>query len=87
MPQAVVTHFGEASSKQASEAMYLQLYRSKVQFYRKFGGETRANRFKRLLRLAYLPRLATATIAASLSPRLARRAQIYYRLLTELSSW
>lgn len=86
-PQAVVTHFGEASSKQVAEAMYLQLYRSKVQFYRKFGGETRANRFKRLLRLAYLPRLATATIAASLSPRLARRAQIYYRLLTELSSW
>ncbi len=33
--------------------MYLQLYRSKVQFYRKFGGERRAATFKRGLRLAY----------------------------------
>lgn len=57
MPQAVVTHFGEASSKQASEAMYLQLYRSKVQFYRKFGGRPRVALYKALVALAYLPRL------------------------------
>ena len=44
VPQAVVTHFGEASSQQMPEAMYLQLYRSKVQFYRKFGGPGQADR-------------------------------------------
>lgn len=53
--------------------MYLQLYRSKVQFYRKFGGEAEARRFKRLLRLAYWPR-------ALLSPRM----RVYRRLLAEL---
>jgi len=57
VPDAVVTHFGAASSSQMSEKMYLQLYRSKVQFYRKFGGERRASVFKNLLLLAYLPRL------------------------------
>ncbi|HTP07093.1 MAG TPA: glycosyltransferase family 2 protein, partial [Anaerolineae bacterium] len=45
IPQAVITHYGGASSKQAYNAMYVQLYRSKVQFYRKFGGETRVRLF------------------------------------------
>lgn len=37
--------------------MYVQFYRSKVQFYCKRGGEARACRLKRLVRLAYWPRL------------------------------
>ena len=55
VPAAVVTHYGEASSRQVGEAMYLQLYRSKIQFYRKFGGERRARLAKTLLALAYAP--------------------------------
>ncbi len=39
VPGAVVTHYGGASSTLAAEEMYVQLYRSKVQFYRKMGGE------------------------------------------------
>ncbi len=43
VPAAVVTHFGGASSNQNAIEMYLELYRSKIQFYRKFGGaESRA---------------------------------------------
>ena len=84
MPQAVVKHYGEASSKQVAEAMYVQLYRSKVQFYRKFGGPRRATRFKRLLRLAYGPRLIVAALGALFSPSLATRARTYRRLLAEL---
>ena len=84
VPQAQVIHYGGASSRQAAEAMYLQLYRSKVQFYRKFGGEQRANRFKRLVRLAYWPRLAAATLAAAATARPVPEKQIYRRLLAEL---
>lgn len=82
--QAQVLHYGGASSRQAAEAMYLQLYRSKVQFYRKFGGEQRARRFKRLVRLAYWPRLAAATLATLTTGRLANETHIYRQLLAEL---
>jgi len=84
VPQAVVKHYGEASSKQMAEEMYVQLYRSKVQFCRKFGGSRRADRFKRLLRLAYGPRLVVAALGAPASPALAVRARTYRRLLAEL---
>jgi hypothetical protein len=84
VPQATVMHYGEGSSKQMAEAMYVQLYRSKVYFYRKFGGLHRADRFKRLIRLTYGPRLVIATLASLFSPALAARARIYRRLLAEL---
>ena len=84
VPHAVVKHYGEASSKQVAESMYVQLYRSKVQFYRKFGGPRRADRFKRLIRLAYGPRLVVAALSAPFSPSLAARASTYRRLLAEL---
>jgi N-acetylglucosaminyl-diphospho-decaprenol L-rhamnosyltransferase len=84
VPQAVVTHYGEASSKQVAEEMYIQLYRSKVQFHRKFGGVRRASRFKRLVRAAYLPRLAVAVSGAPFSSSLKIRSRTYRRLLVEL---
>ncbi len=84
LPQAIVKHFGEASSTQVVEAMYIQLYRSKIQFYRKFGGAQRADRFKWLLRLAYGPRLILAALGALFSPSLGTWARIYRRLLAEL---
>jgi len=84
VPRATVLHYGEASSEQVPEAMYVQLYRSKIQFYRKTGGERWAAHFKRLLRLAYWPRLAVAASGALFSSPLAAQAQTYRRLLAEL---
>jgi GT2 family glycosyltransferase len=86
IPQARVIHFGEASSKQAYDTMYVQLYRSKVQFYRKFGGEPRAHRFKQLVALAYRPRLIVAQVATPFKPSLAARVRTFRRLLAELSA-
>ena len=85
VPAATVIHYGEASSKQAAQAMYLQLYRSKIQFYRKFGGKTRADCFKRLVRIAYWPRLAVTMIGAFFWPSLADPARTCRYLLSELS--
>jgi GT2 family glycosyltransferase len=84
-PQAQVIHYGEASSHQAAEAMYVQLYRSKVQFYRKHGGERRAGRFKRLVRVAYWPRLAAAGLGSPFFEVCASKAHVYQRLLDNLS--
>ena len=73
VPTAVVTHFGGASSRQNAEKMYLELYRSKIQFYRKFGGPRAARRFKIMVTIAYAPR-------AVLRPR----NHTYRRLLANL---
>jgi len=84
VPSARVIHYGGASSRQTTEAMVLQLHRSKVQFYRKFGGEHRANRFKQCLRVVYLPRLLVASAFAPVSFSLATKASIYRHLLEQL---
>jgi hypothetical protein len=84
VPAAVVTHYGAASTRQVAEAMYVQLHRSKIQFYRKFGGAARADRFKRYLRIAYGPRFVAATLLAPFLPALANLARCYRRLLIEL---
>ena len=85
VPAAAVTHFGEGSSGQVREAMYLQLYRSKVRFYRKFGGPRRARLAKALLALAYAPRWLAATLGSPFAAGLRRQARVFRRLLASLS--
>ena len=84
---AILPHFGEASSKQVREQMYLQLYRSKVQFYHKFGGRPRVALYKALVALAYLPRFAAAGLASLVRPAWRPQARLFRRLLAELVSW
>ena len=87
VPAAKVTHYGEASSRQVAQTMYVQLYRSKIQFYRKYGGDRRADLFKYLLRVAYWPRFAAATLFAPLSLSLNAKARIYRDLLTQMPTF
>jgi N-acetylglucosaminyl-diphospho-decaprenol L-rhamnosyltransferase len=84
VPTAVVTHYGEASSRQVREEMYVQLYRSKIQFYRKFGGERRARYAKTLLALAYAPRWLAAALGSPLAASPRRQASTFRRLLSKL---
>ncbi len=84
IPQAQVVHFGEASSKQIAEEMYLQLYRSKIQFHRKIGGEKESRWFKLLLFLAYFPRWIIAALLGVFRPGFSARARKYRRLLARL---
>ena len=67
------------------EEMYIQLYRSKLQFFRKFGGERRARQAKALLALAYAPRAMAASAAAMVRPAWRARARTYRLLLAELA--
>jgi N-acetylglucosaminyl-diphospho-decaprenol L-rhamnosyltransferase len=84
VPQAVVTHFGGASSRQMAEAMYVQLYRSKLQFYRKFGGDRRARLAKLLYIVAYTPRWLVAASVALFRPDYVARSRTYRHLLIDL---
>ncbi len=84
VPEAQVVHYGEGSTRQVAETMYVQLYRSKMQFYRKTGGEAWARLFKALLVLAYLPRFLVTVTGAPFAPAMAVRARTYRRLLAEL---
>lgn len=86
LPRAFVTHFGAASSKQAAETMYLQLYRSKIQFYRKFGGRGLILLAKVLYIIAYLPRALIASTMGLFIKTWRLLAHIYWRLLVELVS-
>ena len=87
VPQAVVKHYGEASTRQVAEDMYVHLYRSKAQFHRKFGGEREVKRFRRLLWLAYAPRWAAVAAANLILPNLSDRARTYRSLLRELAAF
>jgi N-acetylglucosaminyl-diphospho-decaprenol L-rhamnosyltransferase len=84
-PRATVVHYGEASSRQMAEEMYLQLYRSKVQFYRKYGGEKRASCFKRLVKFAYWSRVSIIALLRPFFPSISQKLQLYRQLLDELS--
>ena len=84
LPTARVTHYGEQSSRQEAEEMYVQLYRSKVQFYRKTGGNRSAQWFKTLVTLAYIPRLAIASLQSQRAISWQQRARTYQKLLVEL---
>ncbi len=86
VPWASVTHHGGASSRRIAEEMYIQLYRSKARFYRKFGGRHRVGRYMFLMRMAYVARLAIATVCAPFSTSLGAQARLFRRLLAELPS-
>ena len=83
-PQASVTHYGGASSRQVAEEMYLELYRSKLRFFRKSGGEASAQRARRLLTFAYIPRWWIASLLTRCRAVSATQAHTFRHLLDEL---
>jgi GT2 family glycosyltransferase len=84
VPQAAVVHYAAQSTRQAAQRMHIELHRSKVRFYRKWGGQRRARFFKGVLWLAYAPRLALASLGGPFSDSLRERARIYRSVLAEL---
>jgi GT2 family glycosyltransferase len=73
IPRAVVVHYGGASTSQVSARMFLELYKSKVQYFRKHAGATGAAAYKAVLLVASLPRLVVPTLAMPFVP--SRREQ------------
>ena len=57
LPDAEVTHFGGQSTRQVADAMFLELYRNKVKFFRKHGSSLSTPVYKGSLYLAAVVRL------------------------------
>lgn len=64
VPGAVALHHGGRSTAQAEAPMFLQLYRSKVLYFRKHHGPATASLYKGVLALAAVGRLALLPVAA-----------------------
>jgi GT2 family glycosyltransferase len=86
VPEAQVIHYGGQSTKQTAQKMFIELYRSKVLYFRKHHpGQTPL--YKLVLALASLFRLGLAPLAyLTRRGETARMAKYYARLLREIPS-
>lgn len=88
VPRAIITHFGGQSTRQMAAEMFVQLYRSKIEFFRKHHGSFQAGLYKLILYLSGLPRLILAPVGrfepAPRGERHRRIAENYQRLLRAL---
>ncbi len=87
-PRSKVIHFGGQSTKQVAAEMFLQLYKSKIQFFRKHYGRFPAFAYKLILLGASLARLLVSPLAWLQKEPLRKQHLIltsnYRRLLTTL---
>lgn len=88
VPQAEVIHYGGQSTQQVRAEMFIQLYRAKVQYFRKNQGRLAARSYKVALLLAAFVRLLLSLPAWLLNvaqrPHVRRMAGYYGRLLIVL---
>lgn len=68
VPQSQVVHFGGQSTRQAAEAMFLQLYRAKLQYFRKHYGPGYSALYKGELYAASVARLMLTPLAWLVQP-------------------
>lgn len=91
LPQAEVVHLGGASTALVSDAMFVQLYRSKHRFICQTQGRAAGQTFRMLLAVASLVRLAACPLALAASGGDHTRAQVkarqYRQLLCQLASF
>jgi hypothetical protein len=62
-PQAQVTHYGGQSTRQMAAEMFVQLYRAKITYFRKYHSSRTVGLYKLVLFMISLPRLALAPFA------------------------
>jgi GT2 family glycosyltransferase len=62
VPSAMVTHYGAQSTRQMAAEMFVQLYRAKIEFFRKHHGSSQASLYKLILYFSGLPRLILAPV-------------------------
>ena len=88
VPQAVVVHHGGQSTHQVAESMFLQLYASKIIYFRKNHGPLSAQLYKLILLASALARLLASPLAwLERSPRRQRHLTLaghYLRLVKSL---
>jgi len=90
VPTARIIHYGGQSARQIADAMFLQLYRGKVQYFHKHWGKTTTGAYKVVLGCATLARIALTPLVWIEPEPLRRhhlnRARQYRKLLRTLPS-
>jgi hypothetical protein len=88
VPQAKVMHYGAQSARQVSADMFMNLYHSKIIYFRKNHGRLVGNLYKLILLAAALARLAITPVALLEKPLQRQKhltlAQHYRRLVLAL---
>lgn len=88
VPQAEVVHFGGQSTQQIPTEMFLNLYHSKIKYFRKHYGWPAAQIYKLILRIAALSRLILAPFVifehSSLRQKHLTLVDRYWRLVLAL---
>lgn len=91
VPGSQVIHYGGQSTSQVAGQMFLCLYQSKLQFFRKFYGRIGALLYKCILIIASLYRLSLAPLSWLQSHETRSRnlqvAQNYWHMLAQLNNW
>ena len=88
VPQSKIMHYEGQSTKQVPVEMFLQLYKTKLQFIRKHYGTVAANLYKVILAIISIPRLFLIPYASLLPPdhseKYAKIGYNYQRLLSSI---
>lgn len=88
VPQSRLVHYGGQSTRQVAGEMFLQLYRAKIQYFRKHSGRLHGRVYKGELLLASVARIAMAAAAWPFQPAHRQErstlAQQYGRLILAL---
>lgn len=91
VPTSLVVHYGGQSTQQVASEMFLQLYRSKIQFVRKHDGPAAAGAYKAVLSFSALVRLGLAPLVAFRSDEAAHHyralAGNYARLIRNIGAY
>ncbi len=86
VPTAQIVHFGGQSTRQVAQKMFIELYRSKLTFFRKTRGRWGSLVYKLLLLITALTRVAEGVIHSRRSAQAAQRVRLYRGLIRMLPS-
>lgn len=64
LPSALVTHYGGQSTRQAADQMFIELYRNKINYFRKHGATYSVSLYKAILYSAALARWLPGVLVA-----------------------
>ncbi len=83
LPIATVVHYGGQSTRQAASKMFIELYRSKLHYFRKHNGWLGGFLYKVILLICIVPRLVLPPLAWAVSYQRAKMLSVMrlYRLL------
>ncbi len=89
VPNSVVVHFGGQSTKQNKTEMFLELYKTKIQFFRKHYGATKTTLYKIILFETSLLRIFIGKILNIFQKTTARQNLVrnYLNLVKEVSGY